>query len=210
MKPTKDNHHSTSRRSVHKAPSQKAKHRVFAAQGRPKVHWSYEGPESDVWKLPVPQRPDLTTLKMFLVTYAGTRFQRNDYLAKALSPKLTKQLAQEGRFFPGNNAILFRMQPNECDLNSELLGADPRAEKWVGLALDDDPCWRVHCWLVRRKDRRLIETTLKRTLYFGMRVPISKEVKKLYASKRVGLLPHIQALFDAHSDLNGAQDEGGI
>jgi hypothetical protein len=226
MKPKKQQRNSMPRRSTDRTPNRKAKcnhvhpssftdaqaKKVPApqSQGRPHLHLSYEGPESDVWKLPVQNRPDLTKLKMSLLTYAGSRFQRNDYLAEALSPRLTKKLAQEGRFFPGNKAILFKMLPSECDANSELLGADSRVEKWVGFALDDDPCWRHHCWLVRRKDRRLIETTVKRTLYFGVRVPVSREVKKLYASNRIGRLPHLRALFAADPDINAVQGEGDI
>jgi hypothetical protein len=210
MKPKKQQRNSMRGRSTDRTPSRKAKWNPVhpssstdaqakkapapQSQGRPHVHLSYEGPESDVSKLPVPKRPDLTRLKKFLLTYAGSRFQRNDYLVEALSQKVTKQLAQEGRFFPGNKAILFKMLPSQCDANSELLGADSRVEKWVGFALDDDPCWRLHCWLVRRKDGRLIETTVKRTLYFGVRV------KKLYASNRIGRLAHVRALFNADPD----------
>ncbi len=153
--------------------------------------------DEDSWSLEAKGRPDLTELKNLILKRAGLRFQRNEFLCIEFSLHTTKRLLEEGHFFPGENALLFPQEDSQCHVYSALLGADPRAERWTGFALSSDGCWRSHSWVVRKKDRRLIEATpVPRTMYFGVQIPIPAEHAEMYAAERVAEMPNVKTLFE--------------
>ena len=78
-------------------------------------------------------------------------------------------LLDHGVIRGGRNAILHRMQPNQCHANSaELWTVYPELMRIAtGYALSKDGGWRQHSWIVRA-DGQVIETTVKRIAYFGI------------------------------------------
>jgi hypothetical protein len=66
---------------------------------------------------------------------------------------------------------MYRMLPSRCHENALTLAVKHLAEWWTGFALSDDGIWRMHSWGFH--EGQVIETTEKRTLYYGVRVPIS-------------------------------------
>ena len=82
------------------------------------------------------------------------------------------RLLERGTWFPGNIGRLNKGRPNRCHSNSCLYyRAHPEARICTGYALSpDDGLWRSHSWCLVIKDsgeRVIIETTVKRLVYFG-------------------------------------------
>lgn len=117
----------------------------------------------------VPATPELKKLKTFLTKeYPKTRFQRTSYLLDCLPRTVAFVLLDQGAFQQGENIKLMLGAPSECHDNvAALIRKNPKW-KWVfGLALSKDQCWRVHSWALTTKNR-IVETTEKRTVYFGV------------------------------------------
>jgi hypothetical protein len=66
---------------------------------------------------------------------------------------------------------MYPMLPNQCHENALVLAINKTAEWWTGFALSDDRVWRMHSWGFGVGN--VIETTERRELYFGVRVPIA-------------------------------------
>jgi hypothetical protein len=131
-----------------------------------------------IWGLSVPDRPDIVRLKERLLSIGGKRFQRNDFLAEELSRPMVKRLLASGKMAPGRDAKLRRMELGRCHENASRL-SEEGCEHWIGLALSSDGIWRVHSWC--SKEGRLIETTMRRTCYFGV---IALELSKARRSAK--------------------------
>lgn len=153
-------------------------------------------PDYEPYTLEVKGRPDLTDLKKHILAHAGLGFQSNGWVAAQIGADATKRLIEEGQFFPGFNTIEFPMIGRDCHGNSALLGADPRAERWMGFGLGNDR-WVVHSWAVRKKDRRVIETTPSNWLvYFGVHDLAPTKIAKCYKTAGIGDLPRIRELME--------------
>jgi hypothetical protein len=70
----------------------------------------------------------------------------------------------------GDKAILRRGKQSACHENSaDLHRADPeRYAVYTGYALSADGIWRPHSWVHDGAKSRIIETTERRTVYFGL------------------------------------------
>lgn len=107
-------------------------------------------------------------LKAHLITAVpGTRFQRECFFARQVPDELAEVLLRYGMVENGAAARLVQMEMSNCHENSLRLGNRHRWDVWTGLALSDDGCWRVHSWCKNTR-RRIIETTIGRTHYFGI------------------------------------------
>ena len=75
----------------------------------------------------------------------------------------------KGVFIYGDNATLTQMRTNNCHENVlVLLESNPRRyAPMTGYALSEDGVWRSHSWLVDIRTDALVETTKRRTAYFG-------------------------------------------
>jgi hypothetical protein len=80
---------------------------------------------------------------------------------------LMELLRTEGRPFPGD-AVVQEGAPSDCHRNAVALWrAGTAVAIGTGYALSDDGLWREHSWAVGA-DGRVIETTEKRIVYFGV------------------------------------------
>jgi hypothetical protein len=138
--------------------------------------------EDSAFGLAVKGRPDLTKLKQHLLGQGGRNFQRNDFIAAQITPKMVKNLLAEGAFRAGRGAELCKMETSECHENARLLAHRADTELWFGFALSGG-VWRIHSWCVR--GHQIIETTDPRETYFGIHIliPISKFVGRLLVSE---------------------------
>jgi hypothetical protein len=143
--------------------------------------------DAAVWNLVVEDRPDLTELKQHLLRQAGKGFQRNDFIALQIPRRLSKRLLSNGEFLSGKDVELVPMERNTCHENAEELADDTGAEHWIGFALNGE-IWRVHSWCL--EDEKILETTLKQDLYFG--VPISRTFTK-FVCQAAALARHIKS-----------------
>lgn len=67
----------------------------------------------------------------------------------------------------GGIETLYKMEPHQCHKNTSLLYDDGKVDFIVtGYALSEDGFWRQHTWGLR--DGKFIETTAKRTYYYGV------------------------------------------
>ena len=84
-------------------------------------------------------------------------------------PEVCKAILKFGEINPGSNLKMVRGEERECHANSAALWSKNRKKYLLvtGFALSEDGTWRRHSW-VKTKDGKLIETTLKREIYFGM------------------------------------------
>jgi hypothetical protein len=84
-------------------------------------------------------------------------------------PEVCKAILKFGEITPSNNLKMAKGEERECHTNSAVLWSKNRKKYFLvtGFALSDDGTWRRHSW-VKTKDGKLIETTIKREIYFGM------------------------------------------
>lgn len=84
--------------------------------------------------------------------------------------KIAQALISSGKAESGKTAILKLGEQSECHENSaKLHRQDPgRYAVLTGYALSDDGIWRPHSWVHDSLKRRIIETTEKRAVYFGV------------------------------------------
>lgn len=96
-------------------------------------------------------------------------------------------LLERGQFFRGHNSISERMEPNRCHSNASILWSKYRNVSIATVyALTKDGMWRQHSWgiiqsfgIVQPGNNQVIETTMKRALYFGY-VLNDEESEKFY------------------------------
>ena len=83
---------------------------------------------------------------------------------------IVTRLLNSGQIAPGQEAVLQRGKVSECHENSKAFHQkDPeRYEVRTGYALNADGIWRPHSWVVDSHNDDIIETTEKRTTYFGV------------------------------------------
>lgn len=114
-------------------------------------------------------RPDLDRLRALLLSLGGARFQVDWYLRREIAPSLGLLLLEFGEAYAGDDAQLVPGRRGHCHQNAErLVKTQKGLLLGTGLALSADGCWRVHSWCVDAAGR-IIETTVPRTLYFGVR-----------------------------------------
>jgi len=112
--------------------------------------------------VPIPR----LSLEQRLLTYGGTR------LVYVGEPHLD-QLLTRGQAYAGSAKAVPGGQPSRCYTNTADLWESHRAELRIveGYGLSEDCWWRRHSWLVREHPRprqgRLIETTVRRSCYYG-------------------------------------------
>jgi hypothetical protein len=124
-------------------------------------------------------REDIERLKTHLLKFGGEGFQVDWFLNAELSEKDVAMLLSCGVLQNGRGAKLVKMTRSKCHVNAAELvtqswfgsrsGQTPELSYFTGLALSADGIWRVHSWAVA-SDGMTIETTDRRTKYFGYRV----------------------------------------
>lgn len=121
------------------------------------------------------QNPALKPLLQELLKLGGTHV-----ILPVIEEDLSKIL-RRGRTLPGKGSRTMRGRPISCHSNMARLwkNNNGRILIFTGYALSWDGVWRQHSWGWDKVDKRVIETTEKRTLYFGF--PMSdKEAEKFY------------------------------
>lgn len=78
-------------------------------------------------------------------------------------------LLARGVFLRGYNAKMMKGEDCQCHSNSSRLWEVNKKLISIatGYALSRDGMWRQHSWCVSKKTNKVVETTLKRLLYFG-------------------------------------------
>jgi hypothetical protein len=115
-----------------------------------------------MYTVPVPLLP----LEQRLLSYGGTR------LVYVGEPHVDELLTR-GRNMPGPAKAIPGGQPSRCYTNTADLWESHRGELRIveGYGLSEDGWWRRHSWLLRERprprQRSLIETTVKRSRYYG-------------------------------------------
>lgn len=112
----------------------------------------------------------LEKLKTYLQkAYPKTvRFQVDWFLSWQIPKQIAITLVAYAKIENGKNARLIKMTMSNCHKNAEKLNKKhPKWTRYFGLAISEDGIWRVHSWLKNTKGR-IIETTIKRTKYFGL------------------------------------------
>jgi hypothetical protein len=84
-------------------------------------------------------------------------------------PEVCKAILKQGEITSSENLKMVKGNERECHANSAVLWSKNRKKYFLvtGFALSDDGTWRRHSW-VKTVDGKLIETTIKREVYFGM------------------------------------------
>jgi hypothetical protein len=129
-----------------------------------------------------PLRPDLERLVARLVAEGGgIQAQLGRFVNAEIDEEFCRLLQTFGAFFPGKSSKLKRGRPRDCHDNVRHLvfgtaeiscGEAARQQQdkstvgFTGLALSPDGVWRVHSWA--QSPSGIIETTVKRTMYFGV------------------------------------------
>lgn len=111
--------------------------------------------------------PHLVPLRDKLLSLAGE---------ETCLPSVEKDLPlllSRGEVFLGKGSILRKGEPCRCHSNSAYLW-DANSDKLAictGYALSRDGLWRQHSWLVfKSTGGSVVETTVRRLLYFGVRL----------------------------------------
>ena len=84
-------------------------------------------------------------------------------------PEVCEAILKFGEITPNGKLKMIKGDDSECHANSAVFWSKNRQKYFLvtGFALSDDGTWRRHSW-VKTKDGKLIETTIKREIYFGM------------------------------------------
>jgi hypothetical protein len=96
------------------------------------------------------------------------------YGGESISPQKNfdaMKIIQRGVMCQGD-VKLMKMEACQCHENSlELHLSNPsRYDLYTGYGLSIDGMWREHSWVFDTKEKIIIETTMKRVLYFGFRM----------------------------------------
>jgi hypothetical protein len=82
-----------------------------------------------------------------------------------------KLILQRGYAFPTDGLTLNTGQDSECHSNSSILWLNDKRNLHIctGYGLTgDDQMWRQHTWLITKQGQKIIETTIKREMYYGV------------------------------------------
>ena len=113
-------------------------------------------------------RKDIVKLKERVLECGGKRFQKDEYLEMDMPPELVKKLLKSGKCEAGKNAKRLKVGAGRCHENTAYLAVNEGHKACTGLALSNDGIWRVHSWARDKGTGQLIETTERRTKYFGI------------------------------------------
>lgn len=104
---------------------------------------------------------DLLSLRQELLSVSGAE------MVPAREPDLDAMVTK-GSVIEPTNIVIIEGQTSECHQNSALLYQNNKSvtEIGTGWALSEDGLWRQHSWVM--KNSELIETTIKRTKYYGI------------------------------------------
>lgn len=124
------------------------------------------------------KQPDLKKLVDKLLAIDG------DVVCVGFEEDLDKLLSR-GELFSGKGSKLMKGQPSQCHSNSSELWDlnKKKVELVTGYAMSKDndglKVWRCHSWLIEKSSGKVIETTVKRKLYFGFKMT-TEESSKFY------------------------------
>ncbi len=118
----------------------------------------------------IAQKTDLSpmeTLAQKILSYGGVVF----LVPESGEPDLVRMLGR-GEVFDCENPLIVKGQSNRGHNNSAWYwsGHDDKVEIVTGYGLSDDGIWRQHTWCRKIKGGRIVETTVPRVLYFGVRL----------------------------------------
>ncbi len=115
------------------------------------------------------RRSNLENIKECLTNISkDSRFQVDWFVESQVSEDLAGLLVEYGILCKGDKARLIIGRRSDCHNNAVKLVE--RYVNWTrhfGFALSNDNIWRVHGWCTNTRGR-IIETTAKRTLYYGI------------------------------------------
>lgn len=81
------------------------------------------------------------------------------------------KLLQRGEVVPSQDVIMVAGEPNSCHANAcRLHNAMPDIHVHTGWALSGDGIWRPHSWGYFPHTGQVVETTVSRDVYYGMRM----------------------------------------
>lgn len=80
-----------------------------------------------------------------------------------------KDLVPLGKCFSTDGLTLVKGEDSSCVKNSARLWSQDKNKSLIvmGFALSDDQMWRFHAWVLTQ-EARIIETTIIRTMYYGI------------------------------------------
>jgi len=104
-----------------------------------------------------------------------------------LMPKFLHELIVGGKEFSSSSVGVVKGKPSQCH--------DNVIRKWLdkpelytmahGFVLSDDhQLWRHHSWLINNKTGKIIETTKKREIYYGLALDTA-ELQKLFVEEMI-------------------------
>lgn len=83
-------------------------------------------------------------------------------------PHLSRLLA-DGVVWPSDGRSFVKGQRSDCHENSfKYATTHKNCIAVTGFALSDDGLWREHSWVWNKNKNRILETTVKREIYFGL------------------------------------------
>ena len=101
----------------------------------------------------------------------------------------TKDIVERGIEFSGKSRMM-RGEPSRCHGNASHLWLKNKDFKIVeGWALSEDSCWRQHTWGILND--KTIETTVKRTKYFGVVLEDKEAYRFAESNLDIGELKYI-------------------
>lgn len=112
----------------------------------------------------IKKNPLLGALRRRLLKFGGS-----DVTLMLPDPELPL-LLKRGNGFPGFKTRLKKGDENSCHQNAGRLWLKDKKNLRIctGYALSADGLWRQHSWLVKPKEKQIIETTERRVAYYGV------------------------------------------
>ena len=86
------------------------------------------------------------------------------------SEQFVKDLIAQAKLWPSVGLRMRRGEPSNCHENSRRIASKHPQQylRCTGYGLSADSIWRPHSWVWDVKRKRIVETTEKRLVYFGM------------------------------------------
>jgi hypothetical protein len=112
----------------------------------------------------VKRQPEILELKKLLLALGG-----HEVVAPVVPDSTIPFMIANGIVFP-SRVVLRKMQDSDCHINAARLWSEKRygiIAVGSGFALSEDGLWRPHSWGLDDRGY-VIETTVKRTKYFGI------------------------------------------
>ena len=112
----------------------------------------------------IKKEPSLRLIRLRLLKVGGCDVSL--MLPDAELPLLLKR----GILFEDCIIRLKKAEGNLCHVNAGRLWLKDKAHLRIctGYALSPDGMWRQHTWLIRSDEKKIIETTVRRTTYYGV------------------------------------------